>query len=219
MTTFYLIDFDRTIYDTIKGADIMIEELSRISEQSAETIRQQLQESDKISVSFAIRDRIVDLVGEELANKVEESFVKRAQSQTMLLEGTNELIDYIRSLGSPFGILTYGSPRGQEMKIRSAGMSEVPHLITDRSHKGALMAEWWQGDHFTLPTELGGGTADQLVLVDDRLLSFDGLPLNALGYWLAPELSVFDTIEHSPQVQTVASLREVIERETKRLTH
>ena len=80
------------------------------------------------------------------------------------------------------------------------------------------MASWWQGDEFVLPSEYGSVRASRLVLVDDRLQSFEGMPSHGAGYWLTNELAnPFDELPMPPLVTRVATLHEVIDRENEKV--
>ncbi len=218
MSTFYLIDFDFTLFNTPLGSAMVIEEVERRNPDTARIIEERLADYLRRGASFAIRNQMVELGGEELASEVEARFIERALGENMLLNGAAELIDFMRHRSTEFGILTYGSAPGQIMKIKSAGLGNVPFLVTDQLHKGNLISSWWSGDHFTLPDELGGGAFDHLVFVDDRLFSFVGVPPHVTAYWVQTGPVRDDPIDEVPShVQPVATLKEVIALEEARL--
>jgi hypothetical protein len=219
MNTFYLIDLDFTLFNTRLGSSLVIKEVERLNPEVAHRIEERLADYSARGASFAIRDQIVELGGEALAAEVETRFITSASQQNMLIAGAAELIDFMTRRSLPFGILTYGSAPGQIMKINSAGLGDVPFLVTDQMHKGELISSWWTGDHFHLPRELGGGAYDHLVFVDDRLFSFTGLPGTVTGYWVQTGPIRDDPGEPTPQnVRPVATLTEVISLEQARLT-
>lgn len=217
MSTFYLLDFDFTLFKTHLGSTMFIDELARAHPDEAYEIERRVAESLVTGVSFAIRDATVELIGEDETHDVEDRYIKRAQSEVLLFDGAHELMAFISDMGERFGILTYGSQLGQTMKIHAAQLTQVPFLVTDHKQKGALIAEWWDGTQFVLPRELGGGVADEIVMVDDRLFSFSGLPKHARGYWVQTGPARYDPVTDAPaNVQPVLTLNDVIATEKDR---
>lgn len=215
--TFYILDLDRTIFDTIGASDVLIGLVAAHSEELAHHIRTQIDEYNQIGASFAIRDVIVEQVGEEQALQIEKAFIEEGGRRSLLLPGAEALMHFIdQQQGSRTGILTYGSVKGQTMKIIAAGLHAAPFMITQQKHKGELIASWRQTDGYHVPDELGGGVVDQIVFVDDRIFSFEGLPDDVEGYWITQELAVLDAVEHAANVHPVRTLFEVIEREQRR---
>lgn len=215
--TYYLLDLDRTIFDTIGASDLLIAIVAEHSGELAHRIRTQIDEYNQIGASFAIRDVIVEQVGEERALDIEHAFIREGRSRSLLLPGARELMDSItRRDDATFGILTYGSIKGQRMKITAAGLQDVPCMITQQKHKGELIASWKQPDGYHIPSELGDRVASEIVFVDDRIFSFEGLPEEVIGYWITEELAALDAVEHAMNVHPVRTLHEVIEREARR---
>jgi hypothetical protein len=214
-STFYLLDLDRTLFDTAKATEIMRGVVALHDTALAAALEQRFEEYERLGESFSMRDFIVENVGEDEMQKIETKYIERARSQDILMPGTKELLEYLRSKqGVGMGILTYGSPLGQAMKIRAAvGLEEIPFLITAETYKGAQIASWRGSDEvYHLPDELGGGTTPSIVFVDDKPFSFKGLPIDCVGYHV---ISVFDAgIEKlPPNVTTLKNLAGVIKAE------
>ncbi len=217
MNTFYLLDFDFTLFKTHAGSSIFIEELAKAYPDEAREIERRVAESLVTGVSFAIRDATVELVGELETHAIETQYIARARSENLLFDGVHEVMDYIETSGTRFGILTYGSVSGQTMKIHAAQLQHVPFMVTDHKKKGELIAGWWREDHFIIPESLGGGEADEIVLVDDRLFSFEGLPDHARGYWVQTGPARYDPVGDVPaNVESADTLFEVIAAEKSR---
>lgn len=213
-STFYIIDLDRTLFDTNKASQMIVEEIAKIDESVVSEIQRQITEFTNLGSSFSIRDSTIALIGEEKTSIVETRFMERAWQEGVFLEGAEDLLAAISASGASFGILTYGSPAGQLTKLKAAKLDTLPYIITDQSHKGSLIRSWQQDNgSFVLPEEYGLKVVERLVFIDDRLFSFDGLPERAIGYWVAPQLSILDAVEHPASVQPVLSLTEVIQRE------
>ncbi|MBC7564759.1 hypothetical protein H7100_00795 [Candidatus Saccharibacteria bacterium] len=218
ISTFYIVDLDRTLYDTIKATELMRGVIALHDTSLAAALEQRFEEYTSQGESFSMRDFIVENVGEEEMQKIEVTYRELALQQDLLNPGAKELIAYIRAKGdSDLGILTYGSPLGQAMKIiAAAGLEDIPYLITGETFKGTLIASWRQDDDlYHVPEELGGVTVKHIVFVDDKPFSFKGLPIDCLGYLVK---SVYDAgIEKlPPYVHTVETLHEVVASEKKR---
>jgi len=212
LSTFYILDLDRTVYDTIKATELMRGVVALHDTALAAALEQRFEEYTTQGESFSMRDFIAENVGEDEIIKIEAKYRDLALAQDLLNPGANELIEYIRSLdGADLGILTYGSIPGQTLKIRAAkGLEDIPYLITGETYKGALIASWRGEDElYHLPEELGGNIVKSIVFVDDKPFSFKGLPIDCRGYLVK---SVYDAgIEKLPSyVQQVTSLTEVV---------
>jgi hypothetical protein len=213
-STFYVLDFDRTLYDTIAGARLLTEVAASYDAKLGEALRIHTDELLVAKTSFSILDFIRDFVGEQVATEIRDAFIEQAGKQDLLIEGTRELLAFIESRGDRAGILTYGSPEGQAVKISASGLS-MPHLITSEGRKGRLLASWYKEGSYELPDEYGG-RADQLVFVDDKIISFAELPAESIrGYWLRTSADVNAVAPDLSNVREVASLREVIALEAE----
>ncbi len=91
----------------------------------------------------------------------------------------------------PYGILTFGGETWQRMKLQATGLDDIPYIITHVKEKGRLLAGWKQTDRtFQLPEELAVNRisrADSLVLLDDKVISFIGIPSGVTGILVQPE--------------------------------
>jgi len=214
MKTFYLFDLDRTILDTEKASAYLIGLVAQQSPELATHLRTQVDVYNQNGTPFAIRDVIAEEVGEEVAAKLEAEFISGAHGQSLLLDGVDDLFAFaLQAPERDFGILTYGSVKGQTMKLVATGLDAQKVMITQQKHKGILMTEWKTDHGYQLPAEFGGELVDELVFVDDRIFSFEGLPADVRGYWVANDLSLLDSVEHASNVRPVQTLREVIEHE------
>ena len=216
--TYYIFDLDRTLYDTVKATELMRGVIALHDTALAAALEQQFEEYTTQGESFSMRDFILENVGEVEMQKIEVKYHTLALQQDLLNPGAKELIASIRATaGNDLGILTYGSPLGQKMKIEAAaGLEEIPYLITAETYKGALIASWRQDDErYHIPEELGSGVFTDIVFVDDKPFSFKGLPIDCRGYLVK---SVYDAgIEKLPQhVRLVESLHQVLVAEKAR---
>lgn len=219
--TFYILDLDKTLYDTTASIDVMRGVVGLHDTQLAAALERRFEEYERLGESFSMRDFIVEQVGEEEMRKIEVKFHDFAGTRDLLLPSARELIRYIGSLEqTACGILTYGSPLGQAMKIKAvADLEAIPFLVTSETYKGEQIATWrLPNGGYRLPDELGGMVAQSIVFVDDKPFSFKGLPIDCLGYLVK---TTYDAgVEKIPSVvKPVSSLKEVIEAEKYRYAH
>lgn len=215
--TFYIFDLDRTLFDTVGGSEELIGLIRQHSAPAAQEVLQRLDELIATKASFSIRDLVAELLGEQDTQHIFDTFVHTKNPERLLLPGAKELMQFAEITSSGWGILTYGSVRGQMAKLGACGLDAAQVIVTDQRDKGALMRGWQQDDgSFALPQEYGRQTADDLVFVDDRIFSFDGMPSEVTGYWVTEDVSVLDSIEHARSVHPVSSLKEVLENEQHR---
>lgn len=219
ISTYYLLDLDRTIFNTEKAMQVMRGVVALHDTDVAAALEQRFEEYTLLGESFSVRDFIVENIGEDEMQKIEEKYHTLAREHDLLNPGTTELLEFIRAKeNTKLGILTYGSPLGQAMKIHAAtGLEAMPFLITAETYKGAQIASWRQDDElYHLPEELGGYTVKTIVFVDDKPFSFKGLPIDCVGYLVK---SMYDAgLEKIPlNVQVVTTLKEVIAGEKNRV--
>ena len=216
--TFYLIDLDRTLFDTVSAAQAWMNLVEKEDADIARYIHSQVDEALRTMTSFSIRNTIVERGGEALAQKVDRAFIEYGAIHNLRLEGADALIEFAtRNDQSSAGILTFGSPDGQLLKVKVAGLDHIPALVTDQQHKGELIRSWQKDGSYHLPAEYGSVTADNIVFVDDRVFSFEGLPEDVVGYWLTHDFSVLDEVGFPENVTPVGHLQAVIEAEQERL--
>lgn len=196
---FYIVDFDRTLVDTDKLNEVFIE----VAEQYGAISREQIEKADadmkrtgdSFDTAGYVRDRLADEGRSDDWEKLEKQFIHESRSLNYLLPGAAELLEWLASNGKHYGILTYGNPLWQRIKITAAGFNHTRHIIMQQKHKGKFISGWLREDgSFKLPAEMGGGSASRIVLIDDKAVSFDEFPgAPSVGYWVcdpAHELEV-----------------------------
>lgn len=219
LKTFYLVDLDRTTFHTVEGSRLLVEICRSFDPALADTIEQEVREHSYFGASYSARDAIRRYAGADVAASVEAQFIEQAQTgRSLRLPGAQALIDWIEAQPSVgWGILTYGVLENQHMKLRAIGLDKAQVIVTDEPHKGTLIASWWDADiaQFRLPSAYGGGSAEEIVLIDDRVGSFEGLPLQARGYWVTKEaVDALDAIPVPERVVAVPGLVDVIQEES-----
>lgn len=181
--TFYCIDLDRTIFDTALFGDMTVGLVREHNPMLADELKAAINDNLFFGATFLIRDFLIERIGVEQTEAIEEKRRVKAQDGSLKIPGTDALLNAIaRTESASGGILTFGVYDRQMVKIRLGGLEGYPLLVTDNKHKGSLISSWWNGSVFVLPEQYGGVTADEVILVDDHAGSFEGLPANARGY-------------------------------------
>lgn len=213
LVRFYALDLDRTLIDTTKVYQQLIKQLDDSSIKD-------LLDNDRSSVevsggSFDVGESLVRAIGQARAQTLLTDFAERTQQnrQQFLLPGAGELVTAIEKSAYLFGVVTTGGDLWQSTKLCATGFDSYPHLITANKYKGQMVKQWL--DAGRLPNELGGGAVHEVVLVDDKAVSFQDLPPEAArGYCVQNGPALLSQQGELPaNVKLVADLDAVIERE------
>jgi hypothetical protein len=189
---FWALDFDRCLARPSVLYDVFIDILDKRGIVEHDRLldarrRDELSGGSFDVVSYLFRER---LMSEDMFADVAAAFCVQVSQRTgeVLEEGAADFLRHLVATDQQFGIVSYGNPRWQDLKIAASGFDGMPRLIVNSKHKGRMIADWYQPDEraFLLPIELttGGVLARDVILVDDKAAAFDGLPAQASGYWL-----------------------------------
>ena len=187
---FYIVDFDRTLVDSDKLTEVFIEvadQYGAISrEQIAKADADMKQTGDSFDTAGFVRDHLTSEGHMDLWQDLEKRFIHECRALNMLLPGAEELLEWLAQHGKQYGILTYGNPLWQRLKITAAGFKHVRHIIMEQKEKGRLISSWQLPDGtFKIPDALGRGTAHRIVMIDDKAVSFSEFPEGpSKGYWV-----------------------------------
>lgn len=216
--TFYLIDLDRTLLDTDLASEVLLAIVAAEDPSRSEEVRNHLQETSQFGSQYSLHDSLEQTLGSDEAARLEAVYIARDNHELLRL-GALDILAFAKSAETAGGILTYGSTAGQTMKLKALKLDKEPYIVTQQPYKGEVIAQWRRSEGgFQLPEAYGGITSEEVVLVDDRELSFEGLPEGAIGYWVPEEApSPLDDIPLPPRVQQVANLKAVIGAERERI--
>jgi FMN phosphatase YigB (HAD superfamily) len=189
--TFYIVDFDRTLADSDKLLEVFIE----ISQQYVNFPTEQIEAADRdvkargdsFDTAGYVRDRLSEDNKLDEWARLEKQFIHESRSFNMMLPHATDLLDWLKQSGSHYGILTYGNPLWQRLKLTATGFKHTNHIILEHKEKGRLVSSWQQPDGtFQLPKEFGGIVAGRIVMIDDKAASFIEFPDStaAKGYWV-----------------------------------
>lgn len=222
---FYALDFDRTLGRTVDIAKDFISYVEQEDATVGDSLREQQHNIEATGGSFDMIGSLRAQMGQRALGVYAEGFLNRHRGGPYLEDGADSLLVGIAASGHAAGILTYGGEDWQTIKLRATELDSYRRMIlAEKGKKGALIASWYDAEHgvYRLPEALGGGSFDEIVLVDDKPVEFVGFPdlPSAHGYLYTG--GVKPTIETSPQpavkdlpasVKVVDSLRDIVRRE------
>ncbi len=187
---FQLIDFDRTLFDTTALIEALLEviETERENASLSHELRKESRDAYKDERTFFLLRYLREHKSDQWLESLVEAIVRERGVESFLLPGARERLkaaDELSSARPSWGILTYGDPADQLMKIRLAGLEDAPAHIVTVAEKGNLIASWQQDDgSFQLPPEFGGHVVDALTFEDDKLQVFKDTPEALIGVWV-----------------------------------
>lgn len=215
-TIFQVIDFDRTLFDTSKFALLVTAELETLQPGIGKKLDEQFEAAYKDRQTFFVFREIRKMIGIDGLEALVAKAVDKVGIESLFMPGARERIAFANQIGTQtpaWGILTYGDPEDQYMKLRIAGFQDVPTILLDTPDKSKVIATWKnQNQTFTLPAEFGGGQVDIVTLEDDKLRAFDGGVEGIVGVWMQNALNDLTQGEAvAANVKPVGSLYESIE--------
>lgn len=185
---FQLIDLDRTLFDTARFARLITEEINKLQPGFGDELELQFEAAYKKEETFFMLRFLRQRFGDTTFKQMVQRVVDREGAETFLLPHAKKRLDFADSISDitpSWGILTYGDPVDQHMKISVIGLSHAPLYIAETPDKGALIASWRQADGtFRLPESLTVESVDVLTFEDDKLRAFQGLPEEVTGIWI-----------------------------------
>jgi len=187
---FFIVDFDRTLVDSDKLLEVFTEIANTYFDIPREQIEKANEDVKKRGDSFDtagyVRDHLNDEGRGQEWESLEKKFIHESRALNYLLPGASELLEWLAAHGKRYGILTYGDPLWQHLKLTAAGFNHLRHIVMEKKEKGRLISSWQRRDgSFRIPRELGGGDAGRIILIDDKAVSFADFPGEpSLGYWV-----------------------------------
>lgn len=194
--SFYIIDFDRTLADSDKLFDVFLGVVDHYlvlpREQVESAYADVKARGDSFDTASYVRDHLADRGDTDQWEQLEKQFIHESRALNMLLPGAVELLAYLHSSRSRYGILTYGNPLWQHLKLTASGFNHVHRIVMEQKEKGRLVSSWLHSDGlYHLPQEFGGGTARRIIMMDDKAVSFEGFPAEpSVGYQVVDQSKI-----------------------------
>lgn len=222
----YAFDFDRTLGRTKRIAEAFVEHVRDEDPKAADVLRVSQAQVEASGGSFDMLRVLREHMGLRALDNCVEGFVGHRQQESFLEEGAQSLLQGAIEGGHRVGIMTYGGPEWQTIKLRATDLDRVPHMIlAEKGIKGAMIASWYDDTTglYRVPDELGGGVVEEVVFADDKQEEFKGLPRQSSvrGYWFTGS-DIKPVAETStdrpgealpPNVVRVSSLHDIAQRE------
>lgn len=217
---FYVVDFDRTLVDSDKLLAVFIEVARHYidisDEQIAKADNDVKQRGDSFDTAGYVRDQLASRGESDKWNDLEKRFIHESRALNYLLPGAAELLEWLSENGKNYGILTYGNPLWQRLKLTAAGFNHVQHIIIEQKEKGKLISTWLNLEGvFRIPDAFGRGSADKIIMIDDKAVSFEGFPSGvSKGYWVLDSSNELPSQQGTvpSNVMRVNNLYEVLKR-------
>jgi hypothetical protein len=189
INTFYVIDFDRCLSDTDRLDELFYELVEDYSEVDVGNLKRLRNTAESEGGSF---DQITELqksLSPERLNEFFELFITAGLERDLMAYGARDFLISLDKRHIPYGIVSYGHPDWQRVKIKASGLAAIQYMIINHSHKGEVVATWQQSDStFLIPGSLTTTNVPidvkTVVLLDDKAVAFDKLPKEARGYWV-----------------------------------
>ncbi len=187
--TFYVLDFDRCLGDIEASFEILKQVVQELAVGSGDSLQEVREGVESSGGSFSALKHLAELNPDMDLDAVGKLFVRRARLEKgrLLEPGAIELIEFLISTNRGFCIMSYGDEKWQMLKINASGLSDVANIIVPSRHKSAYIAKWLNDKkQFIIPSDFFADNqprlAAEVVLIDDKIMAFDGLPVGARGY-------------------------------------
>ena len=190
LSTFVVLDLDRTLLDTARLVQAYTAMLSeKFGRQLVMDLTEAQLNSEDREVSFDVYSYLAAGIGADEVGQFNGDFLSRHEHVDMLNDGAVDLLMSLSIHNQKYGILTQGSQSWQLFKLMAARLGHVPYVITDQPRKaGITVASWQQANgQFKVPCEFdagadrGGGVYDRILEVDDKLSALEDMPDGAQG--------------------------------------
>jgi hypothetical protein len=193
--TFFILDFDRCIGNTDKFHVVLENVIGQETMVSKEQLAAAKKDAESRGETFDtiryVKNALEDMGGTTSWLSIEREFIRQAQMLNMLQPYARQLFTILESEKLPFGILTYGNEAWQLAKLEAANLLHIPHLVTNIEGKGAILAGWKKASGFIIPPALTKEfiplETATVVFLDDKAVSFEGIPNGVRGVRIAPD--------------------------------
>lgn len=188
-SVFQLIDLDRTLFDTSKFAKAITDEINKTQPGLGTKLDERFEAAYEKEETFFLLRYLRREKGNEWLEDLVDRIVEKHSKSYFLIKGTHERLafaDTMSGMSPSWGILTYGDTTDQYMKMKIIGLEEAPVYFSHTPNKSEVLQSWKKDDgKFHLPKVFGGGVVEALLLEDDKLRAFQGLPGGVYGIWIA----------------------------------
>lgn len=192
---FYVLDLDRCLVDTDRLHKLLEEMVGRETPVTTGTLSAARAMVEQAGETFDTIEYVRRTLGNDFMTtkwvSLQERFIEKAKMQDMLLPHAKEMLEILAKQRLYHGIITYGVEPWQLAKLEACGLAHIPHVVTHIKEKGKLLTGWKHGrDSFVIPPALHSDptilVSRNLVFLDDKAISFQGLPSGVQGLQVVP---------------------------------
>ena len=227
-TTFYALDFDRCLGNTNQLYHLLL----TIVEENDLTAAAKLDET-RIAVessggSFDMMTYLEEHLDAKQLYDLTQAYLafQPTYPDVFLNKGARHLLNWLEEQRVGYGIFTYGGTVWQTLKLKRAGLGDVPRFILDHPMKSQHLTGLYDeySSMYHLPASFQSGRQyHSIVVVDDKPQAFIGLDTtpNTRGYWICDvdrHISEEERRTVPENVRQIQSLDEIIHYEQKILT-
>jgi hypothetical protein len=175
--TFFILDLDRTLIKTDEMFLLLRRAVAENGSIDVEMFERGKQQHTFDAIAY-LRELLVKSLGADEAEvqlaAIHLLFRRDAKYADLREPYATELVHELEEKGKTFCIMTKGGQEWQQYKLEAAGFKDVP-----------------QGDdgYFAIPRELSpplGATYGEVVMLDDKSVSFAHSPKGLKGIWVHP---------------------------------
>lgn len=225
INSFYVIDFDRCLGNVDASFDLLSDVVEDLLEVDVEKIRVAYKESEAVGISFSVLDYVKKSYSTADLDLIKKLYLERAilVGDGLLEPGAVKLVNFLLSRHLSFCIMSFGEEGWQNLKISATRLSSVPRLIVPSRAKGSYIARWQDSlsQKYIIPKECfldnEPRIAQEVILIDDKISAFKGLPSGARGYLVVASTSQTNLGSNAfPHIEQVSRIDQIINLEAKR---
>lgn len=178
----YIIDLDRTLIDVEKVMEVTGAVCKEMGIDFKKIYKDQ-QDLSKRGTAYSPFGYISKRARVDI-NQFRARFIERSKNGRILFSDSQDFIDSLKRNSFDFLILTHGvDDSWQELKIKAAGLSDIPYVIVKDRYKSRFISNWFSNGHIH-PGIDRLSIYKRCIFVDDRKEAFIDMPDNCQGYLL-----------------------------------
>lgn len=215
-------DMDGTLTDT-KLVVVLLGRACLDEDISVEPLLKLVDSYSSLGISYNAWS-YVEKYGPDVAEAVKGRFLEYSNDNSILYDDARDYLDFLEEVLITNIIMTKGDQTWQEIKLKAARLDQFPHQIIDDDSKGNVIKSWRtaSGQLYIVPREILGASAPSVILSENNLSDFKGLPDDCSGYLVARDdkkNSALQAKNLPPNIKIVRNLLEIIEDIDLRLIH
>lgn len=190
INSFFVVDFDRCLGDVDASYNLLKHILNEVSDVDEDEIQSARESVGATGGSFSVLEYILDKDANLDIDIIEKMFIEKARTVRggLLEPGALKFINFLLNTNRHFCIMSYGEEKWQNLKITASGLGGYSTLIVPHGQKSRFIEKWFDGltNKYIIPKEYFTDNitreANEIVLIDDKVVAFQDLPVGVRGY-------------------------------------